>query len=121
MSDFDSVVKWYLALWNEPDAETRRAAIDDLFTPAVRYVDPIAAVTGREALNALIGGVRQRFPGLAFTLAGAVDAHHDQARFTWNLGAPGADPVAVGFDVVELDADGQIHQVLGFLDQVPAA
>jgi hypothetical protein len=28
---------------------------------------------------------------MTFRLAGAVDAHHDQARFTWELGPDGAD------------------------------
>jgi hypothetical protein len=121
MSDFDNVVERYLAVWNEPDPETRRAAIDDLCAPGVRYIDPMAAVTGRDALDALIGAVQQQFPGLRFTPAGPPDAHHDQARFAWNLGAPGAEPLVVGFDVAELDANGQIHQVFGFLDRVPAA
>ena len=56
------------------------------------------------------------FPGLAFTLAGPVDAHHDTARFSWNLG----DELVIGFDVLALDANGQIAMVYGFLDMVPA-
>jgi hypothetical protein len=121
MSDFDSVVDRYLAVWNETDAATRRKRIDDLFAEDVRYVDPLAAVTGRDALDGLIGAVQQQFPGLTFSPGGAVDAHHDQARFTWNLGAAPGEPLVIGFDVAELDADGRIQQVLGFLDKVPAA
>ena len=45
-----------------------------------------------------------------------MDAHHDTARFTWNLG----DELVIGFDVLVLDADGQIAKVYGFLDKVPA-
>jgi hypothetical protein len=111
MSDFDTVVDRYLAVWNETDTTARRAAIDDLFAEQVRYVDPMAAVEGRAALNGLIGAVQEQFPGVAFTPGGQVDGHHDQVRFTWKLG-----PVN-GFDVAELDADGRIHRVLGFLDQ----
>jgi hypothetical protein len=50
-----------------------------------------------------------------------VDGHHDQARFTWNLGPAGEEPPVVGFDVAELDADGRIQRVLGFIDKAPVA
>ncbi|MFF5292270.1 nuclear transport factor 2 family protein [Paractinoplanes globisporus] len=121
MSDFDSVVKRYLDVWNETDPAKRRAAIDDLFADDVRYIDPLASVSGREELDGLIAAAQGQFPGLAFSLGDhPVDAHHDQARFTWHLGAdPAAEPLVVGFDVAELDADGRIRQVLGFLDKVP--
>ncbi|GAA0560039.1 nuclear transport factor 2 family protein [Paractinoplanes ferrugineus] len=119
MSDFDTVVDRYLAAWNETDPARRRAAIDALFTADVRYVDPIASVEGRDALDALIGGVQQQFPGLAFTSGGPVDAHHEQGRFTWHLGAAGAEPLVVGFDVAELGDDGRIRRVFGFLDKAP--
>ena len=121
MSDFDSMVERYLAVWNETDAAARRAAIDEIFAADVRYVDPLAAVEGRDALDALIGAVQQQFPGLAFTAGGPVDGHHEQARFTWNLGPAGAEPLVVGFDVASLDGDGRVREVLGFIDKAPAA
>jgi hypothetical protein len=49
-----------------------------------------------------------------------VDAHHQQARFTWGLGPDGAEPLVVGFDVAVTDGDGRLRTVLGFLDKVPA-
>ncbi len=67
MSDFDSVVERYLAVWNETDAAARRKRIDDLFAEDVRYVDPLAAVTGRDALDGLVGAVQQQFPGFTFS------------------------------------------------------
>lgn len=121
MTDFDTVVSRYLATWNETDPDRRRAAVEDLFAADVRYVDPLAAVTGRAALDGLIGAVQGQFPGLVFTPGGPVDAHHDQARFTWRLGPAGQEPVVVGFDVAELGPDGRIRTVLGFIDQAPAA
>ncbi|MFF5082965.1 nuclear transport factor 2 family protein [Actinoplanes sp. NPDC000266] len=111
MTDFETVVDRYLAVWNESDAAARRTAIGALFAEDVRYVDPLAAVEGRDALSELIGGVHQHFPGLKFAPGGLIDGHHDQVRFTWTLGP------AAGFDVAELDAGGRISRVLGFLDR----
>jgi hypothetical protein len=120
MNDFDTVVERYLAVWNTTDGADRRKAIDEVFAEEVRYVDPLAAVEGRDALNALIGAVHRQFPGLVFSPGGPADAHHEQGRFTWNLGEPGGEAMVVGFDVAELDAAGRIRQIFGFLDKVPA-
>ncbi len=120
MSDFDRMVRRYLDVWNETDPAARRALIDDVFAEDVRYVDPVAAVRGRDALHGLIGAVHQQFPGFAFVPAGVADAHHQQGRFTWTLGRPGEEPPVAGFDVAEWGDDGRIHLVLGFLDRAPA-
>jgi hypothetical protein len=107
-------------VWNETDPAARRKAVDELFSPGVRYIDPLAAVEGRDALDALIGAAQQQFPRFDFRPAGPVDAHHDQVRFTWELGPAGADAPVAGFDVAELDGEGRIRLVLGFIDRAPA-
>ena len=109
----------YLAAWNETDPAARRALVAEVWTEDATYTDPLAAVRGHDEIDATIAAVQGQFPGLVFTRAGEVDAHHDLARFTWNLGPAGGDPLIVGFDVVEI-ADGRIARVHGFLDQVPA-
>ncbi|SDT61813.1 nuclear transport factor 2 family protein [Actinoplanes derwentensis] len=119
MSDFNEVIERYLTIWNEADSSVRRTEVDVVFAAGVRYVDPLAAVEGRDALDALIGAVREQFAGLEFSLGGPVDAHHDQARFTWHLGRPGEEPLVIGFDVAERDAEGRIRQVFGFIDKAP--
>jgi SnoaL-like domain len=122
MTTYDDIAQRYIDTWNETDPSARRAAVDQLYTEDARYVDPLAAADGREAISSMIGAVQQQFPGFVFTLGGPVDAHHEQARFTWHLGPEGAaEPVVVGFDVAVLNGDGQIRSVYGFLDKVPAA
>lgn len=111
----------YLAAWNEPDPEARRTAVAEVFSDDVRYTDPMVDVRGAEALAATIGAVQAQFPGFVFRLAGPADAHHDQVRFTWELGPEGLEAPIVGSDVALLDGDGRISAVLGFLDRVPAA
>jgi SnoaL-like domain len=111
----------YLATWNETDPAARRAAVADLFTEDARYTDPLADVTGRDAIEATIAAVQAQFPGFVFRLAGPVDAHHEQVRFTWHLGPEGQEAPIAGFDVAVTDGDGRIRAVLGFLDRVPSA
>lgn len=114
------IVEKYLAAWNETDPAKRRALVDEVWAEDGSYTDPLADVRGRAAVDGLIGAVQQQFPGFVFTLGGTVDAHHDQARFTWNLGPAGAaEAPVVGFDVAVLDGAGQIGSVYGFLDKVP--
>jgi hypothetical protein len=120
MSDFTKLAEQYIATWNETDPSARRALIDEVWSPGGQYIDPLAEVTGRDQIDAVIAAAQQQFAGMTFRLAGAVDAHHDQARFTWELGPEGT-AIVVGFDVAKRDADGRLALVLGFLDKVPSA
>ena len=120
MSDFTQLAEQYIAAWNETDPSARRALIGEIWSSGGRYIDPLAEFSGRDQIDAIIAAAQAQFAGMTFRLAGAVDAHHDQARFTWELGPDGADAVVVGFDVAQRDADGRLALVLGFLDRVPS-
>jgi hypothetical protein len=114
------IVERYIASWNETDPERRRKLVDELWADRASYTDPLAEAHGRDAIDALIAAAQAQFPGFVFTLAGPVDAHHNQARFTWGLGPADAEPVVIGFDVAVATEDGRLGTVLGFLDKVPA-
>jgi len=116
------IVERYITAWNERDAQRRRELVDALWAEEGSYTDPLADAHGRTEIAGLIGAVQQQFPDFVFTLGGDVDAHHEQARFSWHLGPAGAaEPVVVGFDVAVMNGGGQIRSVYGFLDKVPAA
>ena len=120
MSTYDAVAQQYLAFWNETDERRRGELAAATFAENVTYVDPLTQVCGHDGLTGAVAGVQEQFPGWRFRLTGAVDGHHDQVRFAWQLGPDdGAAPVA-GFDVVALGRDGRIEHVHGFLDRVPA-
>jgi hypothetical protein len=114
-----ALVTGYLDAWNTSDPAARRTLIEQVCTPDVRYVDPLADVTGVDAFDALVAGVQQQFPGMRFALVDDVDAHHDVCRFRWSLGTDGSESMVIGFDVVTVAADGRISTVHGFLDRVP--
>jgi hypothetical protein len=118
------IIEQYIAAWNEADPGRRRELIDSLWAVDGSYTDPLADVSGRDGIDATIAAVQQQFPGLVFRLGGPVDANHNQARFSWHLGADspaGAEPLVIGFDVAVVNDEGQIRSVHGFLDKVPAA
>ena len=115
----EQTIHRYMGIWNERNAERRRAVIDELFAERCDYVDPQVAARGPAELDAFIGAVQTHYPGVVFSIASAIDAHHEQARFTWHAAPPGApEPVAIGFDVVVFES-GRIRSVYGFLDKSP--
>ena len=118
----NAIASRYIAAWSESDAVRRRALIANVFTPDAVYLDPMAHSAGHDGLDAMIGAVQQQFAGLRFRLHGKQDGHNDVVRFSWTLGADGAEPVAYGTDIAVVAADGRIRSVTGFLDAmtVPA-
>jgi hypothetical protein len=114
------IIEKYIATWNETDPARRGALIAEVYATDATYTDPLADLRGLAEIDAGVAGAQQMFPGMVFTLAGPVDAHHNQARFTWYLGPAGDEPVVIGFDVAVADADGKLASVHGFLDKVPA-
>jgi hypothetical protein len=117
MSD---LLERYLACWNETDPAARRALIAEHWSAEPTYIDPLVAITGRDGLDATIAAAQEQFPGFLFTPVGAVDAHHEVARFSWGLGPAGTEPLIIGSDVVVTDQDGRFESVIGFLDRVPS-
>ncbi|MFE2883810.1 nuclear transport factor 2 family protein [Streptomyces sp. NPDC059272] len=117
----ENAVARYFEAWNASEPEALAKAVAAAWSVEGTYTDPLAAVTGHTEIAELIAGAHAQFPGFVFRPLGAVDGHHDTARFAWELvsGADNSAPVA-GFDVITLDEDGRIRSVLGFLDRMPA-
>jgi hypothetical protein len=118
---YENAVARYFEAWNAGEPEELTKAVAAAWTADGSYTDPLADVSGHEQIAAVIAAAHEQFPGFAFRPTGAVDGHHDTARFSWELvsEADRSAPVA-GFDVITLDAAGRIRSVLGFLDRVPA-
>jgi hypothetical protein len=119
LTDFDSIAQRYIDAWNETDAVARQALVAELFASDARYIDPLTDVAGFAGIDAAMSAVQAQFPDFRFRLTGEVDAHHDQLRFTWELGPNDADAPIMGFDVAVTN-NGKIQSVFGFLDKVPA-
>jgi SnoaL-like domain len=120
MQDAQTVVTRYLEAFNETNADRRRELLEALYTPDCTYTDPHVELQGAEQIDAFIAQTHERFPGFTFTLGGAIDAHHNQARFNWHAGPADTPDAFVGFDVIVAEA-GRIRNVYGFMDVSPAA
>jgi hypothetical protein len=116
----NSVIARYLDCWNETDPVARQKLLEEVWAADAEYTDPLAEAHGTAEIDAVIAGIQDQFPGLVFTQAGPVDAHHRQARFRWALGPEGGESLVEGFDVAVIDAHNKIAKVLGFLDKVPS-
>ncbi|HEY1319818.1 MAG TPA: nuclear transport factor 2 family protein, partial [Streptosporangiaceae bacterium] len=94
---------------------------EQLWAEDARYTARWRTPGARASIEATVAAAQQQFPGFEFRLAGPVDGHHDQCRFSWELGPAGAHAPIAGFDVATVGSDGSLELVLGFLDRVPAS
>jgi hypothetical protein len=115
------MVDAYMSVWNEPDVEKRNAILAGCWADGGTYTDPVADVTGREALSALVDQVRGQFPGASIVRTSGIDEHHGRIRFAWKLQlADGSSPTQ-GIDVGLLAPDGRLQGIIGFWGTNPPA
>jgi hypothetical protein len=120
MSDLVTTVDTYLTAWTEPDAERRRAMVEQVWDTDGRLIDPPLAAEGHEGISDLFAALQSQFPGHTFRRASDVDAHHDQFRFAWELVGPDGVVALTGLDVGETAPDGRIRRIAGFFGDVEA-
>lgn len=116
------MVDGYFAMWNETEPTRRREVIEATWSEDASYVDPMFAAEGPDALDEMVAGVHEQFPGHYFRQTGAIDAQNDRARWGWKLVGPDdGSPVAAGVDFAVLAPDGRLREVSGFLEQKTGA
>jgi len=121
MTDITTTVDTYLAAWNEEDAAARADLVAAAWADGCRYVDPMFESTGHQAFSDLAAGVHSGYPGARFRRTTAVDAHHDEVRFGWELVAADGSTIVAGIDVGRLAPDGRLDSITGFFgDLAPA-
>ncbi|MEU1470187.1 nuclear transport factor 2 family protein [Streptomyces sp. NPDC005761] len=111
----------YIAMWNEPDPDLRRALVDALFAPACVHFTPSREVRGRAGMVTRVTDAHAQWvaPGRhRFRAVPDADGHHGAVRFNWEMAetATGA-AVSVGFDFLVLDSAGLIISDHQFIDR----
>jgi hypothetical protein len=117
----EAIIDRYFDTWNETDDERRLALCAEVWADDGRYVDPFIDATGPRAISDSLGGLQASHPGYTVQRTTAIDAHHDQARFGWNVVAPDGTVAYTGIDVVMV-TDGRLQALSGFFGEIePAA
>lgn len=119
MSNLNELIDRYFAMWNETDSGRRRDLIAGVWAEDGRYRDPIQQGDGIDGINAMVGELQRQMPGCEVRRTGEIDAHHDCARFPWEVVAECGTVVADGIDVA-LVSDGRLRLLAGFFDSGPA-
>ena len=124
MTALHDFARRYIAVWNEPDAEHRRAQIAALWREDGTHFTPSMEARGHAALEARIAGAYARWvaTGLyVFRSTGDANGHHGGVRFHWQMVAIADQTIhGAGFDFVVLDDDGRIVSDHQFVDPTPA-
>jgi hypothetical protein len=95
-------------VFNERDADTRKAAIGRTYANDVRWTDDEGVTTGHEALDAKCIGLQQNLGDQQFVADGPVRRLQGFGYLAWHLVDPASgQPSMSGFDVA-LVADGLI-------------
>lgn len=96
-------------VWNEYDADRRLLALNDLYHPDAIIYEPQRAVTGHDAINAVVTEVLAGMPpGFRFRVIGTTLGHHGVAVARWE-GGPADAVIVSGSDVVRV-RDGKIFE-----------
>jgi non-heme chloroperoxidase len=122
-SDAEDLVARYVALWNEPDAESRRRQIATLFAPEGVHANETGTAKGHDLIAAETAAVQDAYvaKGFAFAPSGFSQAHHNVARFEWRMGAQDGAAAATGSNFVILDENGRILFDYQFEEAAPLA
>jgi hypothetical protein len=120
-TDLTTTIDGNLAAYSNPDGATRRTQLEAVWAADGTLIDPPIDGTGIAGIDALMAAVQSQFPGHTFRRTSGVDAHHDVARYSWALVASDGSVSLEGLDVVEVDAEGRLTRILGFIGPLPTA
>lgn len=138
MTRTDELVERYLAMWNEPDPEARRAAVRVLWAEdgvqvlqppeemrqaaaKVGFVNAVLEARGHDELEARVTRAYEEFVASGeFRFRSRKDAVAlgDVVRFGWEMApADGGDATAAGTEFVVVDPRGRIRADYQFIER----
>lgn len=110
-TELQQLVKQYMEIWNESNAELRRASIAKIWTEDGVQFTPENEYRGYEALEKRVSSAYEEFVeqgGFVFKLSGKSEEHHGAVKLTWEMvPAAGGEVAAVGTIFLLLSDDGR--------------
>jgi hypothetical protein len=100
---------------NARDADSRRAAIDELWDKDGVFIDPGGVHEGVEKINAIIELLFTQFEGCVFSVRGPGQSMYDVGRLPWSYGPPDDPQRLTGTDV-GVTKDGKLTALYVFID-----
>ena len=118
--DFDALMQANLVhVFNERDADRRRAALREFYTEDATLYDPETVATGREAISGAVNNLHLSLPpDFVFTATGHAVGHNGAARLFWRAGPPDGPVAVTGTDVAHIEG-GRIKSLYVFVDPAP--
>ena len=136
MTTLEDLVESYVAVWNEPDPERRRAAVRELWAPDAVHVlqppeeirrvaagigfdRPVLEARGHDALDVRVTRAHDEFVapgGYVFRARGDADRLRDVVKFRWEMVHRDGPVAGVGLEVLVLAADGRIAADYQFIE-----
>jgi hypothetical protein len=84
-------------------------------------IDPPFEGAGHAGIAAMTDVVLSNYASHTFRRTTAVDAHHNFARYGWELVDTDGTAAVRGTDIVEIDSAGLLVRIIGFFgDLIPA-
>ena len=115
-ADFDAS---YLRTWTEPDADQRRALIEQMWAPhgSLHISSPTLTVTGTADIAEHITRVHGDLiasKGLTFSYDQHLESG-DAILLRWSMTAPNGEGIGRGVDTVFRDTDGKVTSAYMFM------
>jgi hypothetical protein len=120
MSNLQTFVENYIAVWNEPNVERRRALIRILWQEDASHLARTLEAVGHAGIEKRVTDAYDKWvrdKGNVFRLRDGVDGHHDAVKLRWEmLSAAGGEAISIGFDFLVLGGDGRIRTGYQFIE-----
>lgn len=106
------IVERYLEAWNATGAILRAKAVASAWDLSGIYNSSMGNAKGHDDLVGLIAGLRARFPGALFHLAGDIHNLDDIISIEWEILYPDCEaPAVTGRDIIVVAANDRIQAV----------
>jgi hypothetical protein len=120
MSNLQTFVETYIAVWNEADAERRRALIRSLWQEDAQHLARTLEAAGHAGIEKRVTDAYEKWvkeKGNVFRLRDGVDGHHGAVKLRWEMvPAGGGEVISIGFDFLVLGEDGRIRTGYQFIE-----
>ena len=108
------VDRWF-ATWSEPDAAMRDASLAAIGSADIRFLDRFSAIEGCDEVKAHLAAVHRFMPGMRLERRGEIRHCQWHVLADWVMSGPSGQEQGRGTSLFELDADGRIAKVTGFV------